>query len=104
MSEEANWRDASVYNYISDLDPPGLAWEFLRRNAAYQDDYRRLLADAGMKAAERTAFVEKWGLSFRRRSNEKCRRGLARLVAKARPCRLRDYASANWLRRRHYRP
>ncbi|MGH6957466.1 MAG: DNA -binding domain-containing protein [Caulobacteraceae bacterium] len=54
MSEN-DWRDASAYAYVSELSLAGLAWEFLRRNAAY-----RAAFDAGPDTA---AVTRDWGLS-----------------------------------------
>jgi hypothetical protein len=61
----SDWRSPAAYAYIADLDPADLAWEFLRRNPAYQRDYR--------KSVERPATPDKtiarrWGLPFRGRS------------------------------------
>lgn len=46
----------AAYLYVVSLDPPGLAWEYLRRNAGYRADWSR--------AAETIASVaaEPWGL------------------------------------------
>jgi hypothetical protein len=32
MSEDESWRSETAYNYIDNLTPGNLAWEFLRRN------------------------------------------------------------------------
>lgn len=66
MAPAANWRSVAGYEYLTRLDRPGFAWEFLRRNAAYQDDYSRLereaASDADSEASSR--LVQRWGLSF----------------------------------------
>ncbi len=64
------WRDEDDYRYLDGADRAGIAWEFLRRNAAY-----RAAAMAGpMPASEHRGTVEllsgarsalKWGLLFR---------------------------------------
>lgn len=42
----------AAYLYLVSLDPPGLAWEYLRRNAGYRADFAR--SDASSAAS--------WGL------------------------------------------
>lgn len=32
----SSWRAQAAYFYVLDLDGPALAWEYLRRNAAYR--------------------------------------------------------------------
>lgn len=49
----------AAYLYTLSLDPPGLAWEYLRRNDRYVDDFRR---HASGPSAARAA--EPWGLRF----------------------------------------
>ena len=65
MSQPSDWRDASAYDYVLDLAPSQLAWEFLRRNPSYQDDFRRLtdISDP----LDHFALIERWGLCFRGR-------------------------------------
>ncbi|WP_367114898.1 DUF6499 domain-containing protein [Devosia sp.] len=65
MSQPSDWRDASAYDYVVDLNPSQLAWEFLRRNTSYQDDFQRLGTSANTQ--EVSAFLDKWGLCFRGR-------------------------------------
>ena len=36
MSEDESWRSETAYNYIDNLNPGDLAWEFLRRNPDYR--------------------------------------------------------------------
>ena len=67
MPKQGTWRLSAAYDYVNDLDAPDLAWEFLRRNPEYQQDYARLSVegDDGKSAA---ALSDRWGLSFRGRS------------------------------------
>lgn len=51
------WKDDSAYAYFDDLDVSGWAWECLRRNSAYADDYRAELGGAGGMTA-------RWNLRF----------------------------------------
>lgn len=50
------WRAGAGYLYTLDLDPSGLAWEYLRRNAQYRTDWACGAARVG---------PERWGLRFR---------------------------------------
>lgn len=59
-----NWRDASAYDYIHDLSPEELAWEWLRRNDSYREDYRRAARRKRLSGSEATEFAREWGLRF----------------------------------------
>jgi Family of unknown function (DUF6499) len=39
MPSAPNWRSASAYAYVDDLNAAEFAAEFLRRNPAYRQDY-----------------------------------------------------------------
>jgi len=66
MPEQGTWRNATAYDYVNELDPEDLAWEFLRRNAEYKLDYLNLERTGEAQSA--SFFSAKWGLSFRGRS------------------------------------
>lgn len=72
MPAATDWRSVTQYLYLTRLDRPGFAWEFLRRNVAYQDDYNRSMreaaADADFEARSTEGLVRRWGLSFHGRS------------------------------------
>lgn len=65
MVAETNWRNASYYQYLHDLNPAELAWEFLRRNSEYEQEVA-----ASDPADERaaTALTARWGLRFPNRA------------------------------------
>lgn len=68
MPEQGTWRISTAYDYVNELDPPDLAWEFLRRNPEYRQDYQRL-KDGGLEEDKvEVVLSNKWGLSFRGRS------------------------------------
>ena len=77
MPRHSDWRSAAVYDYVNDLDPAELAWEFLRRNPDYQREYRKVLRLGGEEA-----LAERWGLRFRDRPGEGGRPG-GRVLAPA---------------------
>ncbi|MGV1806419.1 transcriptional regulator domain-containing protein [Rhizobium rhizogenes] len=85
MPEKGRWRISTAYDYVDDLDPPDLAWEFLRRNPEYRKDFARLTAEDHHEDAVSTAFAEKWGLSFRGGPRHPCTRGGGGLDAGRRP-------------------
>ena len=39
-----NWKDENDYDYVDQLSTTALAFEFLRRNSGYQDDYQEYTA------------------------------------------------------------
>jgi hypothetical protein len=40
-----DWRDPSAYDFTETLDGNGWAWEFLRRNSEYQQDFEERCKD-----------------------------------------------------------
>ena len=81
MPYERNWRDADACACLHDLGASAFAWEFLRRNRAYQAAYQAI-AGAGHAAAEMSERVaHQWGLRFRGRSQPGRRSCLCRVAA-----------------------
>lgn len=72
MPRTRDWRSQNAGDALKDLDRSGLAWEFLRRNPEYREDYRQALQRIASGAiTEEAALAEisrRWGLSFRPRS------------------------------------
>lgn len=72
MPKRMDWRSQDATDALKDLDRSGLAWEFLRRNPEYREDYRQALQRIASGAiTEEAAMAEispRWGLSFRPRS------------------------------------
>lgn len=67
----ADWRSAAAYEHLRALDAPGVAWEFLSRNAEFEEDNRKLEAvsrSRALTADERDGFAQRWGLRFRQAS------------------------------------
>jgi hypothetical protein len=65
MSSSANWRSAADYAYVTDLDPAGLAWGFLRRNPEFRTDCGRAaasLSDASQPPLDLDALANRWGV------------------------------------------
>jgi hypothetical protein len=64
-----DWRSTECYADVDGCSASALAWEFLRRNPGYTDEFAHLGPDAssGQADAERVR-LDRWGLSFRRGS------------------------------------
>ncbi len=63
-----DWRSRGAYETLRSLDAPGFAWEFLRRNSAFNADLQRLeraMQQRSLTRAEKEAFALKWGVRFR---------------------------------------
>ena len=56
MMENIAWQPTAAYLYVLHLDAPRIAWEYLRRNRDYRQDWQRTGTDAGDALH--------WGLSF----------------------------------------
>jgi hypothetical protein len=63
--DPSKWRDASAYDFADDLPVDALAWEFLRRNPAYQKHYREIGESGADPEAVDAAIRLHWGLRFR---------------------------------------
>jgi hypothetical protein len=67
MPAAPDWRSPSAYAYLDQLDPSGLAWEFLRRNPDYQRKYRTVIRNPA-RAELSEVVAQRWGLRFPYRS------------------------------------
>jgi hypothetical protein len=76
MPPASDWRSLTGHDYLKRLNRPGFAWEFLRRNPAYQEDYETMVrgaaSDAGSGGMTRDALAWRWGLTFPGRSKICC--------------------------------
>lgn len=64
MSPDASrWRSADAYDYLDELSAADLAWEYLRRNPDYQNDFETASQGRGPDA-----LGARWGLRFPSRS------------------------------------
>lgn len=57
-----NWRSPKAYTKMQNTDPTGIAWECLRRNPEYQENFDALKNPLDPVPSE---FRRNWGLSFR---------------------------------------
>ena len=61
---DVDWRSEEAYTNFKNAESMDIAWEWLRRDADYQSDYRRL-EDAQQLSSATETFRQQWGLSFR---------------------------------------
>jgi hypothetical protein len=68
MPDDESWRSQDATAYLDRVQRAGFAWEFLRRNPDYRDDYEHMsrhLPDGTTIALEAAlALAQRWGLSF----------------------------------------
>ncbi|MEI3855601.1 MULTISPECIES: transcriptional regulator domain-containing protein [unclassified Ensifer] len=62
--DTSQWRSSSAYDYVDDLSGPDLAWEWLRRNTDYQQDFPALQRTTTDRQALLLALRRRWGLRF----------------------------------------
>lgn len=60
----SQWRSTERYDYVEELVSPELAWEWLRRNEAYQRDYADVVETAGASRPLNETAQQRWGLRF----------------------------------------
>lgn len=77
-----DWFDDDAYRHFDTLDAAGLAWECLRRNAQYRQEYPLMVRG--------TASAAVWGLRFPGRSGAACAGGARDLGPE--DCACRDIA------------
>lgn len=88
----AQWEQTRRYDYLDDLPMNGLAWECLRRNRGYQEDFRKLVeADADERHGR---LREHWGLQFRGTSEPIRVRRAGALVCEGRHCHRSPHLAA----------
>ena len=68
MPGRPDWRSASAVETVDRLDRAGFAWEFLRRNPRYRNEYSQIRKGATRATQVAEAAGRRWGLSFRLRS------------------------------------
>ena len=72
MPRTTDWRSQDSVDALLEPDRAGLAWEFLRRNPDYREDFRQTLRRVATgeisEDVAMTEFSRRWGLSFRPRS------------------------------------
>ena len=71
MPDASHWRSSARYDHVEKLTASGLAWEWLRRNETYNQDFEAVSA----KDADRVELTEqirqRWRLRFPGRSGSR---------------------------------
>lgn len=62
-----DWRSEQDYANFEKAETADIAWEWLRRDSEYEQEFRNLTA-AARSTATPHRFRKKWGLSFRGQS------------------------------------
>lgn len=100
MPRTTDWRSQHAVEALLELDRAGLAWEFLRRNPEYREDFRqtwqRIASGEISEEAAMTEFSRRWGVSFRPRSRLAGEREPDDLGAGADTAHRRSCRSARW--------
>jgi len=63
-----DWRSPAAYGHTKHIQAAGFAWEYLRRNDEYRQDFRTLTASQMPDTSQLEVFARRWGLRFSKRS------------------------------------
>lgn len=66
--DASTWRSSAEYDHLDVLTPSDLAWEWLRRNDAYDADFEASGRRTPKSLTERIR--QRWGLRFPRRPSD----------------------------------
>jgi hypothetical protein len=61
---ESEWRSPASYVHARRIPVAGIAWEYLRRDDGYRQDFRRVRALRRSDDNVLAAFALRWGLRF----------------------------------------
>lgn len=59
-----DWRSPAAYRHTMKIPAAGFAWEYLRRNHDYRQEFRTLARTGGLNDSDLEAFMARWGLRF----------------------------------------
>lgn len=63
-----DWRLPAAYRHAKHIPAAGFAWEYLRRNDEYRQDFQTVARTGGPAGRDLEAFAVRWGLRFPVRS------------------------------------
>ncbi|WP_082697569.1 transcriptional regulator domain-containing protein [Novosphingobium fuchskuhlense] len=84
MPDASHWRAASRYDHVDILSGSGLAWEWLRRNEAYNEDFETFSTHIEEASTLTAKIRERWRLRFPDQSRPRSRRCIGLLAARRR--------------------
>ena len=91
MPDASHWRSSARYDHVEKLTASGLAWEWLRRNETYNQDFEALSAKNADRAMLTEQIRQRWRLRFRGRSVSRSTDAFSLLVtARRHQCRCLD--------------
>ncbi|WP_242220543.1 transcriptional regulator domain-containing protein [Shinella zoogloeoides] len=62
--DASTWRSSAEYDHLDTLTPSDLAWEWLRRNDAYDADCEASVTERGAPTSVNEQIQRRWGLRF----------------------------------------
>ncbi len=62
-----DWRAPAAYKHTKNLPAAGFAWEYLRRNDEYRQDFNTMALTGQSSARQLERFAQRWGLRFPKR-------------------------------------
>ncbi len=62
-----DWRTPAAYGHTKHLAAAGFAWEYLRRNDDYRNDFNAIALTGEPGARQLERFAQRWGLRFPKR-------------------------------------
>ena len=68
MPDASQWRSSEIYDRFEDLTASELAWEWLRRNEAYDRDFEAVMQPDVDPTLLTDMIRQRWGLRFPGRS------------------------------------
>ena len=63
-----DWRSPAAYRHAKHILAAGFAWEYLRRNDEYRQDFQTIALTGQPRSRDLEAFADRWGLRFPVRS------------------------------------
>lgn len=64
LPDPSGWRSTNDYSHAEELTASDLAWEWLRRNEAYDRDYQKLVSDESDAPSLREELCQQWRLFY----------------------------------------
>ena len=81
LPDASHWRAASRYDHVDILSGSGLAWEWLRRNEAYNEDFETFSTHIEEASTLTAKIRERWRLRFPGQPGPRSRRCIGLLAA-----------------------
>ena len=63
-----DWRSPAAYGHTKHIPAAGFAWEYLRRNNDYRQEFQTIALTGGPTGRDLEVFAARWGLRFPVRS------------------------------------